>query len=298
MAPRVSIGMPVYNGERYLEGALESILSQDYADFELIISDNASADATESICRKAARADGRVRYYRNAENMGAAYNYNQAFELGSGEYFKWAAHDDLWEPSLLGRCVAVLSDAPDDVVLCYPKTILIDEGGARLGGYEDNMDIRVRSPHGRLRRVLKNLQMCNAVFGLMRRKALQSTRLIGRYMASDMVLLAELSLRGQFWEVPEQLFMRRRHSGASCFANVTPPARAAWFDPANRGRAVVPTLRLFAEHLMAVRRAPLSTRERLRCYRVVMEHWLPMWRAIAGEMKRSLKWRLTVVPMQ
>ena len=297
MAPRVSIGMPVHNGERYLEEALGSILAQDYADFELIICDNASADGTEAICRKAARADGRVRYHRNGTNLGAAYSYNRTFELGCGKYFKWAAHDDLWEPPLLGRCVAVLDDAPNDVVLCYPKTILIDEGGTRLGGYKDNMDIRILQPHGRLRHLLKNLQMCNAVFGLMRRDALRSTRLIGRYVASDMVLLAELSLLGQFWEVPDELFLRRRHAGASCSANVTPPARAAWFDPANRGRAVAPTLRLFGEHVMAVRRAPLSARERLRCYRVVMGHWLPMWRAIAGEVRRALKWRLTVVPM-
>ncbi|HUW34679.1 MAG TPA: glycosyltransferase [Planctomycetota bacterium] len=295
MTPRVSIGMPVYNGERYLDEVLRSILAQDYTDFELIISNNASTDGTEAICREAARGDSRVRYYRNATNLGAAFNYNRVFELSSGRYFKWAAHDDLWEPTLLRRCVEVLDAAPDDVVLCYPKTIQIDETGAHIGSYDDRMDIRLRQPHRRLQYLLKNLQMCNAVFGLMRREELGSTRLIGRYVASDMVLLAELSLLGQFWEVPEELFLRRRHAGASCFANRTAPSLTEWFDPAKRGRSVVPMLRMFGEHMKAMGRAPLTTGERLRCYRVVMKHWLPKWRAIAGEIKRALLWRLNVV---
>src|SRR5438132_13873019 len=92
---QVSIGMPVYNGERYLSGALDSLLSQTLADFDLIISDNASTDATESICRSYAAHDSRIRYFRNENNLGAAANFNRAFELCGGEFFRWAAHDDL-----------------------------------------------------------------------------------------------------------------------------------------------------------------------------------------------------------
>ena len=99
--PRVSIGLPVYNGENFLEFALDSILGQTFQDFELIISDNASTDATESICRRYAAKDSRIRYYRNPNNQGAAQNYNRVFALARGEYFKWAAHDDVCKPNYL-----------------------------------------------------------------------------------------------------------------------------------------------------------------------------------------------------
>ena len=114
--PRVTIGLPVYNGQNYLVETLESLLAQTYTDFELVISDNASTDRTEAICRQYAAGDARIRYYRNDENIGASANYNRAFELGRGEYFKWAAHDDLLAPTYLERCVEVL-DANPDVVL-------------------------------------------------------------------------------------------------------------------------------------------------------------------------------------
>jgi glycosyltransferase involved in cell wall biosynthesis len=97
--PRVSIGLPVYNGQNYLRCALDSILQQDYTDFELIISDTASADASPGICQELARKDGRVRYYRNETNIGARGNYNRVFELARGEFFKWASHDDEFHPS-------------------------------------------------------------------------------------------------------------------------------------------------------------------------------------------------------
>src|ERR1700737_2789384 len=92
--PRVSIGLPVYNGERYLRFAIDSLLEQDYINFELIISDNASTDATQAICQEFADKDPRVRYYRNQTNLGASGNYDRVFELARGDLFKWAAHDD------------------------------------------------------------------------------------------------------------------------------------------------------------------------------------------------------------
>jgi glycosyltransferase involved in cell wall biosynthesis len=89
--PRVSIGLPVFNGEKYLAEALDSILSQTYRDFKLIISDNASTDRTEQICREYAAKDRRIRYYRNEKNIGAPKNFNRVFELSSGKYFRWDA---------------------------------------------------------------------------------------------------------------------------------------------------------------------------------------------------------------
>ena len=126
--PCVSIGLPVYNGEKFLKETLDSILAQTFEDFELIISDNASTDRTEEICKEYAAKDRRIRYYRNKENLGAGWNNNRVFELCTGEYFKWNAHDDVCAPEFLERCIKVLVQDPT-VVLCYPKVTVIDEQG-------------------------------------------------------------------------------------------------------------------------------------------------------------------------
>src|SRR5512145_868606 len=118
--PRVSIGLPVYQGARFIRNALESILAQTHEDFELIISDNASTDGTEAIVRAYAERDRRVKYHRNARNVGAAQNFNRVFSLASGEYFQWVAHDDVLAPACIARCVEVL-DRERDVVLCYGR---------------------------------------------------------------------------------------------------------------------------------------------------------------------------------
>ena len=297
--PRVSIGMPVYNGGQFLEQALDSILAQDFTDFELIISDNASTDDTESICRRYSTRDGRIRYYRNKQNMGAAWNYNRLVELGRGQYFRWAAHDDIWAPRNLGRCVETLDLGGDRIVLAYPKTILIDQHGSVLGPHEDNLDLRQAKPHQRLRAALHRYGLCNPVFGLIRMSALRQTRLFGNYNASDTVLLGELSMLGEFREIAERLFLRRYHGGMSCLANRTLADRAVWFDPANKGRLghVFFVLRMFIEHLRGVRALPLDPLTKLKCYSVTTAYWLLRWKGIGGDFKRAAKALLAIDPV-
>ena len=105
--PRVSIGLPVYNGERYLRESIDSILAQTFQDFELVVCDNASTDETARICEEYAERDPRVRYFRNARNIGGINNANLTFERSRGDLFRWAAHDDVCAPVLLERCVQV-----------------------------------------------------------------------------------------------------------------------------------------------------------------------------------------------
>jgi glycosyltransferase involved in cell wall biosynthesis len=107
----------VYDGQHYLESAIESVLARTYPDFALVVSDNASSDRTEEICRRYAEADARVRHHRRATNHGAAANFNRVFELAAGSlYFKWAAC--VWiAPNFLERCVRELEENPD-AVLC------------------------------------------------------------------------------------------------------------------------------------------------------------------------------------
>src|SRR5947207_10432807 len=117
--PKVSIGLPVFNGEKFLAGALNGLLQQEFEDFELIISDNASTDSTEAICRDFATKDRRIRYQRNKTNIGASGNYNRVFELARGDFFKWASHDDECHPSLVRRCLETFDDAPALAVLVF-----------------------------------------------------------------------------------------------------------------------------------------------------------------------------------
>jgi glycosyltransferase involved in cell wall biosynthesis len=267
--PRVSIGLPVYNGEAYLASTIESILEQSFRDFELIISDNASTDGTEEICRTIAERDPRVAYYRNDENVGAANNFNLTLARAEGEYFKWAAHDDRIAPDFLARCVEALDGDPS-AVLAYSGIQVIDSTGAVRADYRDRLpNVISPSAHRRFADLILIDHRCYEVFGLIRTEVLRQTPAIGSYIASDRVLLAELGLRGRFREVPEPLFFSRDHSERSLRA-MPFHFRAAWFDPANRGRRVLPHWRFFREYFGCLRRVNLPVAERLRCYLVVL----------------------------
>jgi glycosyltransferase involved in cell wall biosynthesis len=264
--PRVSVGLPVYNGERYLALALDSLLGQTYGDFELIISDNASTDATEEICRSYAVRDHRIRYVRSSENRGAAWNFNNAFRLSSGEYFRWACYDDLCAPSHLETLVHELDASPAAVVLCYTKTRVIGENGEFVEDYEDLLDLREETARRRLVHLLRGLRYAHPTYGLMRREAVARTRLHGGYPADDLVWLGEMALLGQWREVPERLFYRRLHPEISTRANTTREQMAAWCDPANKGKIVTETWRLTAEFLRAIHRTPMTRTERAATY--------------------------------
>ena len=291
-----SIGVPVFNGERYLEDALYSILAQTYSNFEVIISDNASTDRTQEICRDYQVQDHRIRYVRNEKNLGAARNFNRVFQLSSGEYFKWAAHDDLMDPDFLIKCVEALNRDPS-VVLCYPRVRIIDESGKTLGHVHFKMDhIASPRPQDRFKDLVMADIWCFEVFGLIRAKALEKTRLIAGFIASDRILRAELGLLGRFCEIPEYLFLSRDHPERSIRALPAHHLRAAWFDPNACSRVVFPHWRILLEYLKCVNRVPLSPYER-RCCRVHLIRWLGVhmnWARILSDLIIALSpesWR-------
>lgn len=271
--PRVSIGLPVYNGENYLAATLDSLLAQTYTDFELIICDNASTDSTSDICRSYAARDPRIRYYRNAKNLGAAPNYNRTFELAVGKYFKWSAHDDLCAPTFLERCVAALDGDPR-VVLACPEILYIDAAGNVIGESPYNRKLPTDSPRPEERFCSLMLSGCMnfQCFGLMRAHALRRTPLLGGYDAADQVLLARLALLGPFREITEPLFYYRLHAGQSINLGHDPVAYSVWFDPANKGRILLPHWRYFSEYWKSVLAADLSLTGRLRCH-VELARW-------------------------
>jgi len=297
--PRVSIGVPVYNGERYLAEALDAALAQTFRDFELIISDNASTDRTEAICRDYAARDARIRYYRQPTNLGATQNYNRLFDLAQGVYFKWAAYDDLYSPNFLEQAVAVLEQNPE-VTVAYGKSYRIDEHGRNVGYEPVDLNLRQASARARYAAYHRRFQQhrnCNAVFGLIRANALARTPRIGNYVASDEVLLGELALQGHIVELPEAFFYRRDHPAMSVRAYKKLSERIAWFDTSKQGHLHLPHWEWIFGQMAAIKRVPQPLMDKLACY-WELRWWFPRKRRyLYNETVEWAKNRLRPLPL-
>ena len=300
--PRVSIGLPVYNGQNYLAAAIDSLLAQSFADFELIISDNGSTDRTPEICRQYAARDKRIRYYREAENRGLAWNFNRTFKLARGEYFKWQAHDDLCAPTLLEKSVQVL-DCNSSIVLCLSRAMVIDQNGAFLPddpaswttaeAAEQTMHSAEDEPRGlgstkssrRFRGILLGTMWCLAPYGLMRSKTLAATGGIGSYLLADKVFLAEMALRGRYYEIPEVLFFPRRHPQQFSGLNVSAAAQRNLIAPGRR-KPFLPVpwhVRPTIAYFRATLSTPIGWKQRLACFAVLVRYLFQV-----GKWKRIL----------
>lgn len=274
--PRVSLGMPVFNGDDHLAETLDSILAQTYTDFELIICDNASTDATEEICRRYAARDGRIRYVRNERNLGASPNFNKTYELARGEFFKWAAHDDPLAPTYLEACVNMFDESPESVVLVYPRRLLLSYEGEVLGPDAPVTWFGARQPYdrisfARLNRVPGQLFPI-LVFGLIRSDVLRGTRLIGPYNHADLVLVGELRLLGTFREIPEPLFFTRLHKEDEEFREqrCTFVGEAQWYDTSIAPKKLTPEFTLLWQRLVSVKQSRLPIHKKLWCVACVM----------------------------
>ena len=278
--PRISIGLPVFNGERYIAATIESLISQSFTDIEIIICDNASTDGTETICRSFMSKDSRIRYYRNTCNLGPAVNFNLSFKLSRGEYFKWAAHDDLCAPDFLTRCIEVL-DRNIGTMLAYPKVMIIGADGKEIEPYDFKLPTDSQNPVERFNALLRG-HKCFEVFGLIRRDALLKTRLIGAHAHGDGVLLSQLALLGRFEEIPEYLLFSRRHAYQSMALmeerTGSPTSEeyrryAVWFDPKLKNRMISPYWRIFFEYFRSIYFSPIALRERISCYQG-LKRWM------------------------
>ncbi|KAM3103503.1 glycosyltransferase family 2 protein [Phormidesmis sp. 146-12] len=297
---RVSIGVPVYNGDNYLEAAIDSLLAQTFKDFEIIISDNASSDRTEEICRSYVAKDARIRYYRNEVNLGAAPNFNCLIDYAQGEYFKWAAHDDIHEPTYLERCVEILDRDPG-VILSYSWTRYIDDRGLlcpEVYAFDGKLRLNSEKPHERFHDIACTHQECFPIFGLMRLSALRQVPLYGSYGHADGVLLARMALLGRYYEIPEYLFLSRQHAEQSCkvFAKEDSDydyfEYAAWYDPSKTGKFTLPHWILFIEYCRSILQAPISFSEKITCFRQLKVwvncYWTHMVRDVLGAVNYSL----------
>lgn len=264
--PPLTIGLPVYNSERYLVCSLDSLLGQTYGDFRLIISDNASTDRTPDICRDYAGRDKRIVYSRNPANIGLSPNFNRVFALSESKYFKWATADDYWAPTMLERAVEIM-ESDDRIALCYPKTTLVDAEGGNPVPYEDNLHLISDSPRERFIQLLERIRLSHQHLGVSRASMLKHTHMLGEHVGSDINLLAELVLYGRFYEIPERLFFRRFHKDSSSWARNDDAHQARRYHAATSPLMMLATWRQHGAFFRAVRGAPIAFGDRLSLYR-------------------------------
>jgi glycosyltransferase involved in cell wall biosynthesis len=287
--PPLSVGLPVYNGEKFLGEAIDSLLGQTFGDFELIISDNASTDQTGEICREYAQQDARVRYIRQPHNIGLSPNHNFVADEARGKLFKWAAADDLYGPGLLRGCVQALDERPD-AVLAHSWTAAVDAAGNVTQAYSYPLKTESASPAERFRSFLFGcsgmfeargsggnlvrfdhdgiLRACDE-YGVIRTRVLRSVAARGSYHDPDRILITELLLRGPFAIIPDWMYFRRDHDGRA--HNSSLQERCAILDPRRASRLKNPPVRLMGEYVIgyvgAIRRAPISPADRRECLR-------------------------------
>ena len=286
-SPLVTIGLPVYNSERYLRQSLDSLLGQTYRDFTLIINDNASTDGTPRICEEYAAADPRVKWFRNPTNIGNPRNFNRVCELTTTPYLKWSTADDFWEPIFLERAMQVMeSDAT--VALCYPKSFIVDAEGANPMPVEDRLHLVQSDPADRFIGLLANIGLAHQHLGVIRMSCLRQTHLLGVHVASDVNLLAELTLYGKFYELPDRLFYRRFHKTSGSWKRDDPAHQAKHYHGSIRRDTKMTTWRCHSRFLSAVGKSPLPLRSKTRLWRYLLRRMVWDRRDLLGELSYKL----------
>jgi len=279
----IDIGLPVFNGEKYILEAIESILSQTLKEFRLIICDNASIDNTQNICKSYEKKDSRIVYIRNKKNYGAAYNYNKTVQLATSKYFKWAAHDDILHKEFLEKCINKL-ESDNTISLCYPKTYKIDGTGIIVGDYSIPILWNSQSPVRRFKEAILVPHSCVSVFGVFKLNCLLQTNLIGPFYGSDRCLLAEIALKGKIYELGEYLFYRRDHEEASV-RKYTIRHRNEWFDTNKLGNKTFLHWEIFLSLLRNVIGATLGWTNKLQCFIVILHWFKNEFRALCSDIK-------------
>jgi glycosyltransferase involved in cell wall biosynthesis len=280
LQPLVSIGLPVFNGENFLDSTLHAIRAQTFEDFELIISDNASTDRSLEIAQAHAETDDRIRVSREERTVPPSDNFARVLEMARGRLFKWSAHDDLIAPEFIDRCVSAMRSTEGAVVAC-PRSVFIDAGGAllsdlpsppfkRYSWFSDEILDRARGS------IFAGY--CHPIFGLIDTDTLRSIPRMGAYPNADGVMLLELALRGVFVEIPEPLLLIRRHEGQSTALSRGrggPRAYAPWWTAGMSRGARLPHWRMSIERALVIRRASLTPQNQLGAI-VILSSW--MWK--------------------
>ena len=267
---RVLIGLPVFNGAKYIGSAIESLLNQTLSEFRLVIGDNASTDDTEDICRSYARVDPRINYFRHGKNLGGVANFRFVYRPAGEPYFKWTGHDDTLEPTYLERCVAVLEN---DSSLALAQSLALEIGptGAKSRTFYDEIRLSGARPRDRLWRLLWARHVTQ-IWAVMRTELVDMVRPMGTYPGSDRNFSAELLMLGDMGYVEEHLLcLRSRPDAYGGGAVRGKRSRFLWHD-SNAKVPIAPSgLINLREYFRSVMTLPLPKRERVACLRVVTE---------------------------
>ena len=207
--PSLLIGLPVFNGETTLAGAITALLDQTHSPFQLVIADNGSTDSTPQICASAAARDGRVRLMREETNRGPTWNFNRVLGLaGDADYFMWAAADDFWTPDYAASCIAYLEAHPD-AALCGTAAAFPEEAGETDPG----ISTMGMSPVQRVLAYARTVDRNSLFYGIYRSSFL-ACRTLGRKMGNDHLFLMNLALDHPFHTLPD-IRLRRASGGMS-----------------------------------------------------------------------------------
>ena len=266
MTPRITIGLPVYNGEPYLDATMRSLLGQTYRDFEILVADNASTDGTRRIVEAATARDPRVRYLGADHNRGAAWNHNRLVAAATGELFMWAGHDDLFADTYLSACVAAI-DADPSLAYVLTDNVLIDEQDRVIGIEVNRHEVDQPSPSGRFWEIL-SVQGGHNTYGLTRTAYMRRVRPHRTVPRAERIVYAELSLLGPFRVLRGHLYFRRVHARQTTSLRHDRAKEAIVLDPGRRTWWRHQTSVLLIEYALgfadAIVRSPIPVQEKLR----------------------------------
>ena len=290
-APCISIGLPVYNGERFISEAIQCVLNQTFSDWELVICDNSSTDRTVEICHQFAERDSRIRVHQNTRNMGVCFNYSEVFRLSRGRYFKWMAHDDLFAPRFIEACIQEL-EKDESVVLAFTKMCYVDAKGQLLRRQTSELSVTGSTVESRAKQFLESAAQSTdflwLAYGVVRQEVLQQSGSMGLYAGSDHVMLFRIALRGRIEQIEEEMFFRREHSEAStCKRGSTVRERAKFAYADDNRRLVLPWCRMLKEHMDSAMKAPVPLRSKLACTSAVIRRFLAAWKFFVEEAVHS-----------
>jgi glycosyltransferase involved in cell wall biosynthesis len=285
-SPMLSFGVPIRNSEKFLPRLLDSLLVQNFQDFEIIISDNASEDRTEQICRDYAARDSRVKYYRNEENIGQNPNFFRVLELAQGKYFRWIGDDDWIEKDYASRCIETLEANQKFIGVTTYQDHIFDDG-ERV--YLEYTGQRLESsfPHVRYRRMLwfmsNHYGFIDPIYTMMRRDALMKTHRTKESPDIDQILSVELSLIGPFTHIPACLSHRRR-------IRTCKEKRAVGYYVGSNKVLTVSALTSALDFWETTQMVPLSEKERFFCLISTIELFIKrLWkRSLPGKNWRRI----------
>jgi len=266
-APLVTFGIPVRNEADSIARCLDSILGQNFEDFEVIVSDNASTDATPEVVLDYAARDSRISLFRFDENQGIIENFNHVARLARGEYFRWMGADDWIEPTYVSDCVTAFERSPSAIVATTYFDLERRRGEYDYTEYQGEM-LESDDPVRRLDRMLwlihEGPSVYEPIYSMMRRRVLLKTGLLRVHRKNDWLLATQLSLAGTFVHVPKRLFHRWWPVDQDRTSNL-----AEKLHPVRHRELTISARNLFHSLLLVIEQADLSASDRRICRRHV-----------------------------